>query len=575
MSAELRAIVDACWASAGDPSHEQIIRDVLAKDPHNAIACEGAALLAWRRGDFRECYRFASQASQGGGGGPANYLYGMAAAALQRTDEAIAALRRAYQAMPDHVDSVLRLGGLLVAQSDARAREFFGEVFIAAAVARNSALVRAVADEGLKFWPNDPIMRFWQAWSIFCSDASRTANTAQVVKLCEEILADAPGLAEARHLLGRALNCHVRHEEAAAMLAQAADERPDNADYQSWAGVLAFQMERFPQAEKYLRRALELDPSLEDAKNYLSKVPQGKPVAARKRIFGRFPPQVADFANLERIIRTDLVRDIKVPQPLLTPQSRVLAMGSCFATNMARVLSGLGVTASSIGLTEYINSTFANRLFMEWLAGDTDLDQANIDVLMKVLSSTSREVFAEYFRAAEVMIYTLGVAPCFFDSTTGAFKLADDAQWVSHRAGEMTFRTSTVEENVDNLKAIVDIARRLNPDITCVFSVSPVPLKATFERNSAIAADCLSKSVLRVAIEQFLSSKPANSYYWPSFEIFRWAGCYTPEPLFGTEDGASNHVSEATVDMVMRVFIDLFGDEALRAASARKAAAAS
>jgi len=55
--------------------------------------------------------------------------------------------------------------------------------------------------------------------------------------------------------------------------------------------------------------------------------------------------------------------------------------------------------------------------------------------------------------------------------------------------------------------------------------VSPVPLKATFERLSPIIADCVSKSILRVAAHEFMSSAAgAGTIYWPSFEVFRWLG---------------------------------------------------
>jgi tetratricopeptide (TPR) repeat protein len=569
MSTSLRATVEACWA-AQEPAHERVFQDAVAANPDDPYACEGAALVAFRRGDMRTCYRMAARAAEAGGGS-ANYLYGMAAAALHRTDEAIGALLRAHQSMPDHLDIVVRLGGMLRSQNEARAMQFFFDSLAANLNLSDYRAMVAIADEALKYWPEDPLLGYLKALALFNNDASQAATTVAVVDICKAILDTHPDMAEARHLMGRAMNCQARYGEAVDVLVQAADERPDNGDYQYHAGALAFQIERFPEAEKYLKRSLELDPTREDAKGYLNSLPHAaKPTPSRKRVFGRFPQRVAEFADLEKIIRTDLIRDIAVPQPLLTPKSKVLALGSCFATNMARVLQGLGVTAESIGLTEYVNSTFANRLFMEWLAGDVAVDEANVAVLMKVLSTTSREAVAQWFRSADVMIYTLGVAPCFFDSETGAFKLAEDSQWVSRGGSGLTFRTTTVDENVDNLRAIVNIAKRLNPNLACVFSVSPVPLKATFERHSAITADCLSKSVLRVAVEQFLADKPANSYYWPSFEIFRWVGGYTPEPLFGTEDGAASHVSEAAVSLVMRVFIDLFGDDALRASSGNK-----
>ena len=46
-------------------------------------------------------------------------------------------------------------------------------------------------------------------------------------------------------------------------------------------------------------------------------------------------------------------------------------------------------------------------------------------------------------------------------------------------------------------------------------------------------------------------------HYWPSFEIVRWIGAHTG-PVFGIDDGAQFHVSEALIGRITSQFIETF-----------------
>lgn len=119
--------------------------------------------------------------------------------------------------------------------------------------------------------------------------------------------------------------------------------------------------------------------------------------------------------------------------------------------------------------------------------------------------------------------------------------------------GNYVFRNTTVEENVNNLQAIIDLVRRSNANCDFVFSLSPVPLTATLEARSSMEADCLSKSILRVAVEQIVTTSP-RCLYWPAFEIVRWLGSYFPG-MYGEEDGTTGHVSERVIDLIIALFL--------------------
>ncbi|MBE8985966.1 GSCFA domain-containing protein [Nostoc sp. LEGE 12450] len=110
----------------------------------------------------------------------------------------------------------------------------------------------------------------------------------------------------------------------------------------------------------------------------------------------------------------------------------------------------------------------------------------------------------------------------------------------------------TVEENISELQKMLDIWRIYNPDIKIILSVSPVPLHATFRGDTfhVIAANCHSKSILRIAAEEF-ASRNKNVFYLPAYETVLYC---TKNPW--TED--QRHVSREAVENVMQLFDKMF-----------------
>jgi len=137
------------------------------------------------------------------------------------------------------------------------------------------------------------------------------------------------------------------------------------------------------------------------------------------------------------------------------------------------------------------------------------------------------------------------------------------------RLGDFEMRTTSPSWNAGNIRRIIDSIRAANRDARIFLTLSPAPLNYSFEFPSTIVCDCLSKSVLRVAIQEVLGDKRENVRYWPSFEIVRWVGCHLG-PVFGTDDGHPRHVSNFIVDAIVRNFIRVHGgfDKALTAGSA-------
>jgi hypothetical protein len=111
---------------------------------------------------------------------------------------------------------------------------------------------------------------------------------------------------------------------------------------------------------------------------------------------------------------------------------------------------------------------------------------------------------------------------------------------------------------VENALYLINFMRKLSPSLKIILTVSPVPLNASFGNASCVQADCLSKSTMRVAAHEIVNHPAVgNIIYWPSFEIFRWAGSNTSD-YFAADDGAAWHVSEEKVGGTIQAFLDTF-----------------
>ncbi len=110
----------------------------------------------------------------------------------------------------------------------------------------------------------------------------------------------------------------------------------------------------------------------------------------------------------------------------------------------------------------------------------------------------------------------------------------------------------TVDDNIRELQRLVDAWRPFNPDVRIILTVSPIPLLATFRSDecNVVVANCHSKSVLRVAAEEFAARNDGVTYF-PAYEAVLYG---TRQPF--REDG--RHVSRQALDRVMTMFRETF-----------------
>lgn len=288
---------------------------------------------------------------------------------------------------------------------------------------------------------------------------------------------------------------------------------------------------------------------------------------AENRWYGKhvnsYPGAQGDFDDLPRLIRECVLPGHAPAAPLLGAADNVVTLGSCFAAELRHFLNKFSFASRSFWIPSGLNNTFAILDFVSWCVTGNQTgrgyryDRAEDGSIEEWLPSEERERYVEHLRQAGAFVFTLGLAEVWEDRETGAvfWRGVPESVFDSQRH---VFRLTTVEENAANIRQIIQLIRQVNPDAPIILTLSPVPLKATFREISCLTADCVSKSVLRVALDLVVSEKPESVYYWPSFEIVKWVGAHARWPAYGLDDGIVRHVDRFLVVNIVRAFIHAF-----------------
>lgn len=282
-----------------------------------------------------------------------------------------------------------------------------------------------------------------------------------------------------------------------------------------------------------------------------------------------YPRTNEDFNDLPNLIQKDILPGSGPKSPILSKGDTIITLGSCFAAEMRFFLNDVGLSSDSFWVPSGLNNTFALLDFISWCvtgeqtsqgfryerSGDGDIEDWK--------PKFERSKYLEYIRNAGAIVFTIGLAEVWTDRDSGGVfwrgipsNIFDEKRHV--------FRVSTVEENQNNISKILELIRTINQSAPIIITLSPVPLKATFNDTSCIMSDCISKSILRVAISNALKNKDDNTYYFPSFEIVKYAGGHLPYPVYGTDDGVVRHVSRFIVQLILFEFIrSYYGEDIL------------
>jgi hypothetical protein len=267
--------------------------------------------------------------------------------------------------------------------------------------------------------------------------------------------------------------------------------------------------------------------------------------------------------NLAEVIREHVLIGHVPAKPMLGVDDSVVAIGSCFAGELRTYLRLAGFESKRIWIPDGLNNTYALLDFLTWcMTGRTTgtgfrYDRDENGKIREWVADEPPSRYAERFSEAGALVFTIGVAEVWQDRETGGVFWHGMPSQI-YDAGRHVSRLTTVEENVTNIRRVVELTRSANRDAPIVLTLSPVPLKGTFRGISSLSADCVSKSVLRVAIDQVMSEGHQGVYYWPSFEIVKWAGPFLTWPAYGLDDGKTRHVTRRLVGEIVDAFIETF-----------------
>ena len=259
----------------------------------------------------------------------------------------------------------------------------------------------------------------------------------------------------------------------------------------------------------------------------------------------------------------------------------IFATGSCFARNVEKSLHFIGanVVSSPIDIPappkakqifQLYNKYTVHAILNEfrWALGDQEVDHAASLVAdkdgvyydLQVAASPDitgtkeqmtafRKAYNDSFKAAgsaEVVIITLGLVECWYDTTLGIYlNMAPPKALTQLYPDRFEFHLLDYNDVYHALVEIEALLRRANPKPPKILlTVSPVGLASTFRSSDVLVANQYSKSVQRAAVEAFVMHHDAS--YFPSYEYV-----VLTDRKFAWSNKDFRHVRQETVDRIM------------------------
>ncbi len=284
-----------------------------------------------------------------------------------------------------------------------------------------------------------------------------------------------------------------------------------------------------------------------------------------------FAPRRGDLKSSENSAREFVLKGWIPDKPFLTKETPIVAFGSCFASHITQYLkergyaiaaSGRGLSAgsgkprkNSIQFNDGVNNTFAlKQVFEHVYENKTFIEETWHDAEGATISRMDkfREVALAVFEKTDVFILTLGLSEIWQNKETKEvfWRSVPEAQF-DPKIHE--FRVSTVSENKANIQYVYDQIKKHKPEAKVIFTVSPVSLVATFRPVSCITANCVSKSILRAAVDEVYRENNGDDnpdlWYWPSYELVEKL---YPNPY--RSDGDTRHIRKEVAHTIMEEF---------------------
>ncbi|HOJ63659.1 MAG TPA: GSCFA domain-containing protein [Spirochaetota bacterium] len=242
---------------------------------------------------------------------------------------------------------------------------------------------------------------------------------------------------------------------------------------------------------------------------------------------------------------------------LINLKTNIFAIGSCFSIEIKKYFKkrGIHILSNPFGtmynsysiynsLNRIINLKYYNEKEISFYNNKyfsfDHYTKYSSDNITECLNKINRDIQIsnEYIKKCDFFIITLGTSIVYLYNNTivaNCHKLPDK---------NFTKKILSAEENITNLKNIVDLLERNFNNPKILVTLSPIR-----HNKEDLSLNCYSKSILRVAIESIINSK--NIFYFPSFEIvmdqLRDYDYYKEDQI---------HLKRKTVDYIFDRFVD-------------------
>ncbi|CAM1334688.1 GSCFA domain-containing protein [Tenacibaculum aestuariivivum] len=250
---------------------------------------------------------------------------------------------------------------------------------------------------------------------------------------------------------------------------------------------------------------------------------------------------------------------------LINHNSKLLLLGSCFSKNIGNKLSyskfqstqnPFGILFHPKAIEKLITDTINKKKYTEkdifyhnesWHCFDThsSLSTSNKYEVLENLNTANTATF-EHLKNSSHLIITLGTSWVYREISSGAI-VAN-----CHKIPQKNFLKEilTIDEVTESLEAIIALTKSVNPNISIIFTVSPVRhIKDGFIENQQSKAHLLS------AIHSIIDTKK-NVYYFPSYEIMMDE---LRDYRFYTEDMI--HPNNTAINYIWEKFIEVWISE--------------
>lgn len=149
------------------------------------------------------------------------------------------------------------------------------------------------------------------------------------------------------------------------------------------------------------------------------------------------------------------------------------------------------------------------------------------------------------FESADTFIFTLGLTEAWRNRELGyTYPVCPGTVRGRYDENQHVFINYTFAEVHQDLTALIQALRQVNPHIKFIFTVSPVPLVASHEAGNVLVASSYSKSVLRAVCGEIARQYDFVDYF-PAYEIISSVasrGQYLESDLRNVKETGIEHV---------------------------------